>query len=382
MLISPQTHDAHSLEYRHGYDARPPPGKALPFRNSGPHQSYTSSRRELPLEDMALPSIEPAVDLANDSPARVNSYGPMRHTQVMYQEVEPERRVLPTHTNTTYVSNWEDNQPKRRRVVVADDRAHSPASSSTPDGYVRLVPISRVEQPAITAPSLRRVFEVRDGRERQNLPTMINHRLDYPRYIQRVADTRDQNGLPSMTDFRGSPATDRERHLIIDDDSPPRVRMVRRAPGPSQSYSGQQYTSEPQSYESQRATDQRYFETSRHTQSMQDPFHENNRLIDTNQSVQPVLYGRSRPSYQYEVAQGSSTSLSAFPSHPHSHEVNSGLVSYPILSRPHHDYDSRFESTRDEPIVVDTKTSHQFPQERFAADSFERLRYVDKSMFF
>lgn len=373
MLISPQTHDAPSLEYRHGYDARPP-SKTLPFHTSGPQQSYATSRRDLPSEDMALPSIEPVMDLANESSARVNSYGPMRHTQVMYQEVEPERRILPTHTNTTYVSNWEDNQPKRRRVVLADDRAHVPASSSTTDGYVRLVPISRAEQPAIMAPSLRRVVEVRDGRERQDLPTMVDHRLDYPRYIQRVANTRDQSGLPSMTDFRGSTGIDRERHLLIDDDSPPRMRMVRRAPGPSQSYSGQQYTSEPQPYGGQRVADQHYFETSRHAQSIQDPFQENNGPIDTNQSVQPVLYARSRPSYQYEVAQGSSTSLSALPSHPHSLEVNSGLVSYPILSRPRHEYDSRFPFTRDEPILVGTKTSHQFPQERFAADNFERLR--------
>ena len=373
MLISPPTHDAHSLEYSHGYDVRPPPSKALPFHNSEPQQSYAQSRKDLPLEDMALPSIESAMDLNNESPARVNSYGPMRHAQVMYQVVEPERRILPTHTNTTYVSNWEDNQPKRRRVVLADDRAHVPASSSTTDGYVRLVPISRAEQPAITAPSLRRV-EVRDGREHQDIPKMIDHRLDHPRYIQRVADTRDQNGLPSMTDFRGSTGIDRERHIIIDDDSPPRVRMVRRAPGPSQSYSGQQYTSEPQPYESQRVADQHYFETSRPTQSMQDTFHENNRPVDPNQSVQPVLYARARPSHQYEVAQGSSTSLSAFPSHPHSREVNSGLVSYPVLSRPHHDYDSRFPTTRDEPILVGTRTSHQFPQERFAADNFESVR--------
>jgi hypothetical protein len=374
MLISPQTHDASSFEYRHGYDARPPLSKTLPFHSSGPQQSYAPSRRDLPSEDMALPSIEPAMDLTNESTARVNSYGPMRHAQVMYQGVEPERRILPTHTNATYVSNWEDNQPKRRRVVLADDRAHIPASSSTTDGYVRLVPISRAEQPAITAPSLRRVFEVRDGGERMNTPTMIDHRLDYPRYIQRVADTRDQNGLPSMTDFRGSTGIDRERHLLIDNDSPPRVRMVRRAPGPSQSYSGQQYTSEPQPHESQRIADQHSFETSRPLQSMQDPFQENNRPIDPNQSGQPVLYARARPSHQYEVAQGSSTSLSAFPSHPHSREVNSGLVSYPILSRPRHDYESRFASTRGEPIVVGTKTSHQFPQERFAADNFERLR--------
>jgi hypothetical protein len=374
MLISPQTHDTPSLDYRHGYDARPPPSMTLPTHNSGPHQSYALSRRDLPSEDMALPSIESAMDLTNGSPARVNSYGPMRHTQVMYQEVEPERRILPTHSNTTYVSNWEDNQPKRRRVVLADDRAHVPTSSSTTDGYVRLVPISRAEQPATTAPSLRRVIEVRDGRERHDVPIMIDHRPDYPRYIQRVVDTRDQNVSPSMTDFRGSTGIDRERRLINDDDSPPRVRMVRRAAVPSQSYSGHQYASEPQPYENQRVGDQHNYDTSRPTQSMQDPFHENNRPIDSNLSFQPVLYARTRPSYQHEVAQGSSTSLLAFPSHPHSREVNSGLVSYPILSRPHHDDDSRFPSTRDEPILVGTKTSHQFPQERFAADNFERLR--------
>jgi hypothetical protein len=374
MLISPPTHDAHSLEYSHGYDVRPPPSKALPFHNSGPQQSYAQSRKDLPLEDMALPSIESAMDLNNGSPARVNSYGPMRHAQVMYQEVEPERRILPTHTNTTYVSNWEDNQPKRRRVVLADDRAHVPASSSTIDGYIRLVPISRAEQPAMTAPSFRRVVEVRDGRDRQDMPKMIDHRLDHPRYIQRIAETGDQIGLPSMTDFRRSTGIDRERRKIIEDDSPPRVRMVRHAPGPSQSYSGQQYTSEPQPYESQKVADQRYFDTSRPTRLMQDPFHENNRPVDPNQSVQPVLHARARSSYQHEVAQGSSTSLSAFPSHPHSLEVNSGLVSYPVLSRPHHDYDSRFPTTRDEPILVGTRTSHQFSQERFAADNFERVR--------
>jgi hypothetical protein len=107
---------------------------------------------------------------------------------------------------------------------------------------------------------------------------------------------------------------------------------------------------------------------------MQVQFQEHNRRVDTTQPVQQVLYTRAPPRYQHEVEQGSSTSLSTFPSHPHSSEVNSGLVSYPILSRPHHEYDSRFPSTRDEPILVGTKTSHQFPQERFAADNFERQR--------
>jgi hypothetical protein len=374
MLISPQTHATPPLEHRRGYDApRPLPSKPLPFHTSGLQQSYTPSLRDLPSEDMALPSIESSMDPTNESPRRVNTYRPMRHSQVTYQEVEPERRYLPTHTDTTYVSNWEDNQPKRRRVVPADDRAHVPISSSTTDGYIRVVPISRSEQPDVAAPSLRRVVEVRDGRARHDVPTMIDQRPEHPRYIQRVAETRDQNGFSSMTDMREPTGIDRERRLIIDGDCPPHVRMVRRPPGPNQSYSGHQYTSEPQTYESARVGDQHYFETSRPTQSMQDQFQEHNRRVDTTQPVQQVLYARAPPRYQHEVEQDSSTSLSTFPSHPHSSEVNSGLVSYPILSR-HHEYDSLFPSTRDEPILVGIKTSHQFPQERFAADNFERQR--------
>jgi hypothetical protein len=372
MLISPQTHNATSLEYRYGYDSRPLPSRTLPSHNGGPQQSFAPSRRELPPQDMALPSIELATDLANESPSRTNPYIPLRYSQVMYEEIEPERRLVPAHTNITYVNDWEDNQPKRRRLVLADDRAHIPASPSTSEGYVHLVPKSRAEQPAVMAPSLRRVTEIKGDKERNDVPTVIDHRLGYPSYTERIADTRDQSGFPLINEFGRPNDTDRESRIIIDD-FPPQVRMVRRAPEPSQSYSGELHNSEPQLHNSQRVGDQHYFETSGPTQSMQAAFHENSRLIDPNQSVQPVIYARAPPSYQQRVAQGSSTSLSTFPSHPHSREMNSGLVSYPIISRPRHDQESRFSSNRNEPVLVGTKSSHQFPQERFAADNFERV---------
>jgi hypothetical protein len=371
--MSPQTHTATSLEYRHGYDSRPLPSRPLPSHNGGPQQSFAPSRRDLPPQDMALPSIEPVTDLSSESTARINPYLPIRHSQVMYQEVEPERTLVPARTNITYVNGWEANQPKRRRLVLADDRAHISASSSTGDGYVQLVPKSRGEQPAVIAPSLRRVTEVRGDKDRNDMPTVIDHRLVYPRYTERVTDTRDQNGFPSMNEFRRSTGNDRESRLIIEDDSPPQVRIVRRAPGPSQSYSGELHSSEPQQHKSQRVGDQHYFETSRPTHFMHDPFHEHNRLVDPNQSVQQVIYARAPPSYQQGVAHGSSTSLSAFPSHPHSREMNSGLVSYPIISRPRHEQDSRFSSNRNEHVLVGTNSSHQFPQERSTVDNFERI---------
>lgn len=373
MLISPQTHDAPTLEYRHGYDARPPSSRPLPFHTSALQQSYVPSRRDLPSEDMALPSIEPTMDMTNESPRRVNSSGPMRHAQVMYQAVEPERRYLPAHMDTTYVSNWEDNQPKRRRVLLADDRARVPSSSSTTDGYIRLVPIPRPEQPAIAAPSSRRVVEDRDVRGRHDVTKMIDQRLDYPKYIQRVAEARDQDGFSSMTNMREPIGVDRERRLIMDGDSPPHVRMAIRPPGTNQTSSGHHYASDPQIYKSQRVGDRHYLETPRPALSEQDPFHEHDSHVNTSETVQPVLYARAPPRYQHEVAQGFN-SLSTFPSQPHSNEGNSGLVSYPILSRPYHNYDSRFPYSRDEPILVGTKTSHQSPQQRFAADTFERRR--------
>lgn len=375
MLISPQTHNATALEHRQGYDApRPQPSQPLPFRTSGFQQSYAPPREDVPSEDMALPSIEPPTDPTNDSPRRVSSYGPLRHSQVMYQEIEPERRYHPIHTDATYVSDREDNQPKRRRVVLADGRTHVPITSSTTGGYIRVVPISRSEQPAITSPSLRRAVQFEDGRERHDVPSTIDQRPDHPRYIQRVAETRAQDGYSSMIDMRESTGIDRERRLRIVDDSSPHVRIVRRPPGPNQLYSGHQYTPEPQPYESQTVGERHYFETSRPAQSMHDPFHERNRRIDNTQSSQQVIYARAPPRYQHEAEQGSSTSLSTFPSHPHSIEMNSGLVSYPTISRPRREYTSRFASTRDEPILVSAKTSHQFQQEGFAAENFERRR--------
>lgn len=371
MLMSPPIHNATSLEHRHGFDSRPPPSRPLASHNGGPQQGFAPSRRDLPPQDMALPSIEPAMDLASESPVRVNSYVPIRRSQVTYEEVESERRLVPAHTNTTYMNDWEANQPKRRRLVLVDDQANVPLSASAGDGYVQLVPQSRAEQSAVMAPSLRRVTEIRSDRDRNDVPTVIDHRVDYPRYTERVTDVRDQNGIPSMNEFRRSTGNDRESRLIIDDDSPPQVRMVRRAPGLSQSYSGELHTFETQSHKIQRVGDQHYFDTSRPPQSMQDPFHENNRLIDPNQSVQPVTYARTS-SYQQGVAQGSSTSLSTISSHPHPREMNSGLVSYPILSRPRHEQESRFSSSRNEPVLVGTKSSHLYPQERFADEYFER----------
>jgi hypothetical protein len=272
------------------------------------------------------------------------------------------------------MNDWENNQPKRRRLVLADDRAHIPTSSSTGDGYVKLVPNSRAEQPLEMMRSLRRVIEIGGDEDRNDIPPIvIDHRQDYPRYTERVTDTRDQNGFSTMNYFRRSTSTDRESRLIIEDNSPPHVRIVRRVPGPSQSYSGELHTSEPQPLKIQRAGDQHYFESSRPRQSMQNPFHETNMLIDSNQSAQPVIYTRAPPSYQQGVTQGSSTSISTFPSHPHSREMNSGLVSYPIHSRPRHEQESRFSSNRNEPALVGTKSSHQFSQKNFTPDNFERI---------
>jgi hypothetical protein len=379
MLISSHTNDAPTSEHRQGYDAPlPPPSKPLPFRTSGLQQSYAPSRRDIPTEDMALPSIESSMDLTNDSPRRVNYYGPPRHPQVMYQDVEPERRYLPVQPNTTYVSNWENNQPKRRRLMLADDRGNVPVSSSTVDGHIRLVPISRSEQSAIATPSLTRVVEVRDTSERHNEPIIIDQRHEYPRYIQRVTDSRGHDEFSSMTEMREPTGIDRERRIITEDDSSPHVWIVSRPLGPNQSHNGPQYTLGPQTIESQRIRDRHYFETSRPKKLIQDSFDERKRRAeDRTQTTQQVIYTRAPPHYHREEEQSSSSSLSTFPKYPHSNEVNSGLVSYPTISRPDNEYASRFPSPRDEPIPVSARISHQFLQNSFTADNFERHRLVD-----
>lgn len=371
MLMSPQTHNMASLEYRQGYDSRPP-NRILPTsHNIRPQQGFTQSRSDVPPQDMALPSIEQTMDLVSRSPTRINSYDPTRHSQVTYQEIESERRFPPTYTNITYVDSWEDNQPKRRRLVLADDQSHVSISSSAAHSFAPLIPITIVEQPVIKAPPLRRPVEVRNNRDQYDVPTVIDCSLDYPNYTQRVTDARDQNSFPLMTEFRGSTSTDPGRH-IINDDSPPRMRMVRRAPGVSYPNPEDLHTPEPQLRKIQRVGDQLFFDTPRPIQSMQAPFSKN-KPVDPNQSVQPTKYPHAPSNYQQGATQDSSTSLSAFPNPPHSHKINSSLVSYPILSRPHYEHESRFSSNRDDPILVGTKSSHQSPQVYFTARSLERI---------
>jgi hypothetical protein len=292
------------------------------------------------LEDRAIPSIEQAGDLNREMSPVNSTYGPARHSQVRCIHGEPERRPLQNPSNIIYVDDLE-NQSKRRRVL-AEDSTRFPGS----DYYVRVTPKAANEQHYLPEQHLKRIINTGDHND---LSTHNN---------------RSERGYTT--------ATGRDRVII--DDEPRLIRVIRRSPESNPSFFREQHIDKPQAYKRQRAEDQPYLDPGRPVLVMRAPVHKNDRLFDQNQTY--LSLGQDRAPQQ-GLAADNSTYLSTLPSHPHSREMNSGLVSglvsYPLISRTRHEHDSRFSSTRNESIMVGSKSSHQYPQERFAPENLDRI---------
>ena len=327
-------------------------------------QSYSMPRRDFAPQDTILPSIEQPIELS--SPVRIKSHMPVRHSQVMYQEVQDERTFVPVRPNVTYVDCWEDDRPDRRRVVLANNFAKAPTTLDAHDGYPRLVPSSRAEPSPAMASPLRRVSDVRVVENRPGVRQEMDNRLGYSGHTQRVADTKD---LPPNMNNREFNGNDQERRIVIDDDSPI-VRILRRAPANSQAFSKDQQLPASQIFKGQRSDDQYYYENQRPVMPVHDSINEDIMPVDSHQPGRSEFVTFANPSQHQRVAAISSTSLSNFSNHRHSHEINSGAVSYPSVSQS--DYESRFSSTRHEPMLVGAPSSHQYTQDRFMTENIDR----------
>jgi hypothetical protein len=368
ILMSSRDHNMTGTEENYTYEIRPTVDRGALPHYPRPEQNYAMIHRDFMPQETVLPSIEQPIDLT--SPVRVRSHMPERQSQVMYQEVQDDRRFLPIRSNVTYVDRREDDQPERRGMVLANDSARVSTTLDAHNGYARLVPKSATEQPHLIVPSLRRVTDVRVLEDRSGIRQEIDNRLDYSGYAQRVTDVRGRDALPSTIYTREHVGNDQERRIIIDDDSSQIVRVLRRAPGTSETYSRDQQYSEPQIYKGQQPDDQHYYESTRSGMSMHGPIHGDIRPVDPDQLGRSEFVTRANPSPHQRVAASSSTSLSNFSNHRHSHEINSGAVSYPSVS--HSDHESRFSSTRNEPILVGAPSSHQFTKDRFTTDNLDR----------
>jgi hypothetical protein len=330
-------------------------------------QSHSMPRRDFALQDTILPSIEQPIDLS--SPVRIRSHLPVQHSQVMYQEVQNERTFVPVRSNVTYVDRWEDDRPDRRRVVLANSFTKASTTLDAHDGYTRLVPNSRAEPSPAMAPPLRRVPDVRVVENRTGVRQEMDNRLGYSGHTQRVIDTKDLDTLPPNMNSREFIGNNQERRIVIDDDSPPIVRVLRRAPANSQAFSKDQQLPASQVFKSQRSDDQYYYEKPRPVMPVHDSINGDIMPVDSHQPGRSEFVTFANPSQHQRVAAISSTSLSNFSNHRHSHEINSGAVSYPSVSQS--DYESRFSSTRNEPMLVGAPSSHQYTQDRFTTDNID-----------
>jgi hypothetical protein len=366
--LRPKEHNnLNILERKYAYNTHSTVQRVSSSAYTRPNPDLPALRTGLGPKDTVLPSIERPIDTTPENQGRTDSFEAIRRPQVMYKGIKDDMRFQPVRPTVTYVDSWADSQPKRRRTVLSDNSAIIPVSSNNGDDFVRIVSTSRVAQPSAREPSLRYVGDVRRLDDRNDLPLRSNDRPDFPGYKQRDSGMRERNYPPPAMDSHGYTVDDRQRHIVIDDDSPPLVRVIRRVPEARQTLAGNQLPPEPPVCRIQRTETQQYHDNPRPTMSIDKRSSENVRPVDPNQ---PGLRQVSSSQQQW-VDDTRSTSLSTFPSHPHPHEIKSGLVSYPILSRSEQPQDSRFSSVRNEPLLVSSSSSYQFPQ-RFAVDEFKR----------
>jgi hypothetical protein len=367
-------YDENNWERSYDYDPRYPASRVVSYNQSRPQTSFSDGRREIVTQDMALPSIEPPVDVPDEAPGRVVSHGSPRYSKVRYQEVDDGRHPPPPRSNVTYVDGWEkESEAKRRRMVVANDPSLIPISMGKSDSYFRLIPTSKMDHPSLMAPSFRRAADTRDIKGHTDMVPINENRLNHPGYVQHAVNSRDRDNITYMVDSRDYVGDERERRFIIDDDSPPMMRVVRRTYRPNETYSSGQHASEPEMYKIHRVEDQDYYKPRNSTLSIHASSQESVRPADPTQSARPVFLTRAPPSYQQRVATEISSHNSSFRNHSRSREMNSGQIfhQFPTSSD---EPASRFSSIRNQPIMVDSISSQPLPQERHAVDNFQTIR--------
>jgi hypothetical protein len=328
VIIRPRVDNLHGLEHTYGYDSRPIPIRSMQIDKSASQSSPVGMPG---FEDRVIPSIEQAGDLGLEASPLSRTYGPVMHSQVRYNDSEPESRLVQNSSKIIYVDDLE-SQNKRQRIL-AGDPTHFPGS----DYYVR---IARTAAPA-------------------------QHYLsEQPQ--RRIVNAVDRNDLSILDNrFERGSFTTAGRDCVIIDDEPRFVRVVGRSP--EQTSFREQHIDDPQPYRRQRADNQPFLEIERPVLVMHAPVHKNERRSDPNQAYLSLVQERAP---QPRLAADNSTYFSSLPSHPYC-EMNSGLVSYPIISRTRHENNSRFSSAWNESIVSATKSSHQIPKEHIQVENHE-----------
>lgn len=287
--------------------------------------------------------------------------------------MDTEQRFPAMRPNVVYIDDWNNKYPNRRHFMDENNSRQLPLSSNTHDGYVRLLPQTELAQSLSMPPPLGRHAEFMDVRDRNPIHK-VEIRPDHRGYRERIVDARDHSNLRPMAYSRAYPSTEEIHNMDDKDESLYLARLSRRGPETNQQYPGDPHSSEFQAYQGPRAAEQQQYETRRLTVPLQAAFKDDGRSAVPVQVGRPVLNDRAPPSYQQMVAPDGSNSHFNFPSRLPSREMESGSVSYPILSHHRH-HEFRSLPTREDTIMLDRQSSHQIPQGRYIPEtsSFDNI---------
>jgi hypothetical protein len=327
VMMMPRVDNGRTMDQNRGYDLRTPTSRYQPNGEKMAPVDLMTSPRGPSAHDRVLPSIERHANTPSEIIDLRSPPGPVRQSQVMYPQLEPERRVPAPRQGVVYVDDHEQ-QTRHGRVIYSNGEP-VPVSMSGSAGNDHLRQLPRLERPSVLD---------------DESPQFVR--------VRHVEDARHHN----------APAE------IITADGRRLVRVIRRVPVSAPEGLRDQRGDRIPTYSSHVAEDQSYVSGTRLTHSMHDE-----RPRESNTLGRVMVHDRPHRGLQRATAPENSAHLSTFPNHSQSpfREVNSGAISYPISRLL--ESESRFPSPRTEPPMVGVHTSHQFPTDRLQSNISSRV---------